>query len=296
MSQFLILGAGPLGQATATALLELGHTVLVGTRSGTKVPGTTTLTIDASDPDALTKAATDCEAMVVCTNPTYHKWATEWPPIIDSAIVAARKTGCRIVLAGNLYAFGPNSGVMSEQTPQQPLETKGKVRAQLWEMLEAASKEYGIAVAELRASDYFGPNAGNNAHLGDRFMKPVRNGATARIIGDPNAPHSWSYIPDIGQCLAILATQPELSGRFWVGPKSGDASMREIAASLNAKAKVKQLAKALLWILSLFSPTLREVFAIRYQFTEPFILDDSELRREFNFTPTPLKEALQKSF
>jgi len=55
---------------------------------------------------ALATAATNCESIIVCVNPPYPEWPEEWPPIIESVIAAARATGSRIVLMGNLYPFG----------------------------------------------------------------------------------------------------------------------------------------------------------------------------------------------
>lgn len=295
MSAFLILGAGPVGRAAAAALLDLGHEVTVGTRSGTRVPGTTALTIDAANAPALTSAAQGMDAMIICTNPPYHRWPVEWPPIIRSAISAAKATGARIVLMSNLYSYGKPAGRITGATPTAPTESKGRTRAELWDLLLAAHRAAGIGVTELRASDYFGPDAGPNVHLGSRFLAPVRKGKTANIIGDPDAPHSWSYLPDIGRCLAILATRPELSGRPWIGPNSGDAPLREIARRINPRAKVRQIPGALLAVVGLFSPLAREVRAIRYQFTEPFLLSDSELRAAFDFTPTPLEQALENA-
>ena len=288
MARHLIIGAGPIGRATTTALQKRGHTVTIATRSGTRYGSAESVTLDATDTPALTRAATGCDSIIVCTNPPYHQWAKEWPPIIDSVVRAAVDTQARIVLMGNLYPFGRPTGPMTNATPENPTETKGQVRAGLWKTLTQAAEQHGILVSELRASDYFGDDAGPVTHLGDRFITPVRNGKTARVIGDPDALHSWSYLPDIGECLAILATTPELSGKYWVGPSSGNATMREITRRINPKASVKQLPPAMLKTIALFSPMVREVLAIHYQHTDTYILDDSELQRAFHFTPTPL--------
>ena len=288
MARHLIIGAGPIGRATTTALQKRGHTVTIATRSGTRYGSAESVALDATDTPALTRAATGCDSIIVCTNPPCHQWAKEWPPIIDSVVRAAVDTQARIVLMGNLYPFGRPTGPMTNATPENPTETKGQVRAGLWKTLTQAAEQHGILVSELRASDYFGDDAGPVTHLGDRFTTPVHNGKTARVIGDPDALHSWSYLPDIGECLAILATTPELSGKYWVGPSSGNATMREIARRINPKASVKQLPPAMLKTIALFSPMVREVLAIHYQHTDTYILDDSELQRAFHFTPTPL--------
>lgn len=289
MRTYLVLGAGPIGRATASSLVRRGHTVKVGTRSGTAVEGAQALTLDATDTAALTAAATGCDAVVICTNPPYHRWETDWPPVIESAIAAAKATGARLVLMGNLYPFGKPTGPMSAATPEAPTEAKGRVRQQLWRMLQAS----GVPAAELRASDYFGPHAGPGTQAGDRLFFPLLSGKTAWVVGRPDALHSWSFAPDIGECLAILATRSELSGRIWVGPKSGDATLRKLSQMISPTAAVRRIPNLAVAALGLFLPLIREIHRILYQHTETYVLDDSELRAAFEFTPTPLEEAIR---
>ena len=91
MARHLIIGAGPIGRATTTALQKRGHTVTIATRSGTRYGSAESVTLDATDTPALTRAATGCDSIIVCTNPPYHQWAKEWPPIIDSVVRAGRR-------------------------------------------------------------------------------------------------------------------------------------------------------------------------------------------------------------
>ena len=141
MARHLIIGAGPIGRATTTALQKRGHTVTIATRSGTRYGSAESVTLDATDTPALTRAATGCDSIIVCTNPPYHQWAKEWPPIIDSVVRAAVDTQARIVLMGNLYPFGRPTGPMTNATPENPTETKGQVRAGLWKTLTQAAKQ-----------------------------------------------------------------------------------------------------------------------------------------------------------
>ncbi|MDO4631055.1 MAG: NAD-dependent epimerase/dehydratase family protein [Corynebacterium sp.] len=293
MSTHLILGAGPIGRATAHSLIAANHEVKIGTRSHTPAPHCTTLTLDATDTPAVTQAATDCESLIICINPPYHRWPTDWPPAITACITAARTTGARIVLMGNLYPFGRPTGTpFTNATPENPTEAKGTTRAALWHMLTQAEQEYGISVSELRASDYITPEPDNNSHAGDRFLNPLKAGKTAWVVGDPTVQHAWSYVPDIGECLARLATTPELSGQYWVGPIAGHASLNELATAITPQAKVRQIPAPALRLLGLVDPMVREINSVKYQHTEPYLVDDSELKHAFDFAPTPLPDVI----
>lgn len=280
MTQHLIIGAGPIGRATAQVLLDQGHEVKIMTRSGTALPGCTPLQGDAVNLNGESEA---CESIIVCTNPPYHRWAEEWPPIMASVIGEAQRTGARVVLMSNLYSYGRGSGVMNQDTPVNPTTIQGQVRAQLWQMLV----ESPITATELRASDYFGPGAGAGAHAGDRLFGPIKEGKTAWVFGNPDAKHSWSYLPDIAQCLAILATREELSGRYWVAPFSGDATLRELAGE---GAKIKQIPRLAVRFLALFNPMMKQLLAGAYMHDEPFLADDSAFIEAAGFRPTPLEE------
>jgi hypothetical protein len=280
MTQHLIIGAGPIGRATVQALLDQGHHVKIMTRSGTTVPGCVSLQGDAAH---LSGESEGCESIIVCTNPPYHQWPEQWPPVIASVIGEAQRTGARVVLMSNLYSYGRGSGVMNQETPVNPTTTQGEVRAQLWQMLSESS----VAATELRVSDYFGPGAGDGAHAGDRLFKPVEKGKTAWVFGNPDVKHSWSYLPDIAQCLAILATREELSGTYWVAPFSGVATLRELAGE---GAKVKQFPRLAVRFLALFNPMMKQLLAGAYMHDEPFLADDSAFQQATGFRPTPLDE------
>ena len=130
MSTHLILGAGPTGRAAAHSLIRRNQQVKVGTRSRTPVPQCLSLRLDATDAAALATAATNCESIIVCVNPPYPEWPEEWPPIIESVIAAARATGSRIVLMGNLYPFGRQTRPFTGASLESPTEPKGATRAQ----------------------------------------------------------------------------------------------------------------------------------------------------------------------
>lgn len=286
-----------MGTEVINRLRELGVDVLVGTRHGTEVDGATAVAVDAADRAALSAAASGVQAIYVCTNPPYDKWATDWPPIVDAVIAAARQNGAKVVMAGNLYPYGRPAGAMTAATEERPTETKGKVRADLWRRLREAHESGEIQAAEVRASDYFGAGAGASAHAGARFIGPLLQGKTARVIGDPDAKHSWAYLPEFAATLVAVAKRGDAMGRVWVAPHAATMSLAELAASVNALAgstgKVASYPSLMLRFMGLVSPMMREVLAVRYQHTEPYVVDDSETRERLGLQPTPLDDALR---
>ncbi|MDY7541022.1 MULTISPECIES: NAD-dependent epimerase/dehydratase family protein [unclassified Cryobacterium] len=295
MTHHLVVGAGLIGRPVAERLAARGDTVTIATRSGSAAAGATPLVLDASDPDAFSAAAAGASTIFLCTNPPYTDWAERWPPIIGAAISAAAASDAALVVMGNLYPYGRPRGAMTEHTPETTTERKGLIRKEGWRRVRAAHEAGQIRAVEVRASDYFGPGATGTAHLGEDFFGSILASKTARVVGDPALPHSWSYLPDIVSTLIAAADYAGDWGRIWHVP-SASASRVEIAAELNERYDCTgSVAGYPQWVLrgiGLVNPLMREIYASSYQFTSPFMIDSAETERELGVVATPWLDAL----
>jgi nucleoside-diphosphate-sugar epimerase len=110
----------------------------------------------------MTEAALGCEVIVNGMNPPdYHNWAEEIPRITRLHIAAARASGARVVIPGNVYNYGDDaSGLWSAQTPQRACSRKGRIRVEM----EQAYRESGVRVLVLRAGNFIDPERADHAH------------------------------------------------------------------------------------------------------------------------------------
>jgi len=53
--------------------------------------------------------------------------------------------------------------------------------------------------------------------------------------------------------------------------------------------------RALIALLGIFNPLLREVVEMLYQKEEPYVVDGSRFAREFDFAATPLEEGVRRT-
>ena len=100
MSKHIVVGAGPIGTATAVRLAEQGEEVVVVTRSGSGPvhPAITCTAADASAPTAMSRLAAGAAAIYNCANPAYHRWPTDWPPIAQTLLAAAESSNAVLVV------------------------------------------------------------------------------------------------------------------------------------------------------------------------------------------------------
>jgi hypothetical protein len=63
--------------------------------------------------------------------PPYTRWAEEFAALNATIVAAVTEAGAKLVVADNLYMYGPISGPISETSPQEPQSKKGRLRKQL---------------------------------------------------------------------------------------------------------------------------------------------------------------------
>jgi nucleoside-diphosphate-sugar epimerase len=301
MTLHVIVGAGPVGSLTASLLAQSGQDVRVITRrgAGPDGPRIERVRADASDPNLLRPLVSGAAALYNAASPPYHRWASDWPPLAASLLSAAQSSGAVLVTASNLYAYGPSDHPMEESDPLAAKTTKGSVRARIWEDALAAYHEGRVRATELRSSDYFGPYV-LLSELGERIIPRLLAGKRVRVLGDPDMPHSWTYIWDVARTLIVLGSDQRAWGRAWHTPTNPPLSQRAIIAALCTAAdvpvaKVGSIPALATRALGVFAPTIRELAEIRYQFDMPFIVDSSAAQSTFGVAPTPMAKALEET-
>ncbi|MEV7212778.1 NAD-dependent epimerase/dehydratase family protein [Kitasatospora cineracea] len=298
MTKHLIVGAGPVGSAAARLLADRGEEVVVVTRTGAAagpLDGVRRLHLDAADTAALTAAAEGAAALYNCANPPYHRWAEVWPPLAASLLSAAERTGAVLATVSNLYGYGAVDGPMGPDRPLRPNSVKGEVRAAMWREALAAHRDGRVRATEVRGSDYLGP--GVTAALDGRAFGRALAGRTVQVLGDPDAPHSWTSPADAARLLVTVATEERAWGRAWHVPSNPPRSQRRVVADLCAAAgrpapKVTAIPGPVLALLGLVNPTVRAVRETAYQFERPFVIDDTATREAFGLEPQPWERIL----
>jgi nucleoside-diphosphate-sugar epimerase len=161
----------------------------------------------------------------------------------------------------------------------------------MWEDALAASRAGRVRVTEARASDFVGPESGGQAHLGDHLIPRVLAGKKVWVFGNADAPHSWSYVPDVARTLATLGTDDRSWGRAWLVPSNRPLTQREAVASIARAAGVPMPAvgvirRPLLRAAGLVVPMARGFGEVLHQFERPFVIDASETAATFGIEPT----------
>jgi nucleoside-diphosphate-sugar epimerase len=294
----VVLGTGPLGLAVARSLAVGAERVRAVSQSGrADLPeGVEVLPANVAEPDQARLVCDGAAVVYHCANPPYAKWPELHPPLMEAIIGGASSTGAKLIFGDNLYAYGPVDGPLTEDLPQAATGPNGRTRARIAEDLMHAHQAGRVRAAIGRGSDFFGPHA-RQSTVGDQVFARALAGKPARVLGDPDLPHTVTYIEDFARALVTLGAREEALGGIWHVPNDQTITLRRFVEMVFEEAgRPPHLRAAPAWGLALaglFNPTIRSVREQLFQVERPWVVDSSKFEQTFGFRPTPLPAAIR---
>jgi nucleoside-diphosphate-sugar epimerase len=295
----VLFGGGQVGQPLARILLGRGKRVRIVKRSASGLPeGVELVRGDATDLNFCVEAARGASTMYHCMNPPYYArvWAELLPRYMENLIAAAGRSGARLVVLDNVYMLGrPQGKPLDEDTPPRPCSRKGEIRARVAERMWEAHRRGDVRATSGRASDFYG-QGGTLTHMGDQFWRPAIAGKRGRVLVNPDAIHTYHYIPDVAAGLATLGTaSDDTYGRPWMLPCAPAETMQALVARFSRKLgrniELMTVPRTVVKIFALVVPFLREIDEMLYQWEEPFEINDKRFRARFGQSPEDVERA-----
>jgi nucleoside-diphosphate-sugar epimerase len=186
-------------------------------------------------------------------------------------------------------------GPLTESLPYRAAGPNGRVRGALADELMTAHAAGTVRATIGRASDYYGPR-GRQSTAGERLFVPALSGKKAQVLGDPDMPHTFTYLPDFARALVTLGLDDDALGGVWHTPNAETLTTRGFAGLVFEAAgqppRLQVLPQVLLTALALVNPTLRAVREQQYQREAPWVVDHSKFAQAFGAEVTPHREAI----
>ena len=298
-----IFGYGSVGRATATRLLAEGREVLIAQRRAPPdLPkGATFAPCDALDRDSVVKAARGSGQFVVAIGFPYSGvvWREAWPKAMANFVAACKATGARMVFIDTLYMYGPQTAPLVETMPLSDKGWKPAARSAATRVWMAAAAAGEAQVAALRAPDFYGPGVGNS-FLGDTSIGKLAAGKPAVFIGSSDVLHDYAYVPDIARAATTLLAAPDSAfGQAWHVPCAPTRTTRDIlkiaAEALGVKFRISAIPAWMLGASGMFSPLLRELPEMRFQWDRPYHVDASRFAAAFWSDATPFESGIPET-
>lgn len=298
-----ILGAnGVIATELSKHLPQYTQNVRQVSRNPKKVNATDeTFSADLLNYEQTEKAVAGSEIVYLLAGLPYKTslWQEQWPKLMKNVIDACKKHNCKLVFFDNVYSYGYVNGVMTEETPYNPSSKKGEVRAKVATMLMDESKAKNLDAMIVRGADFYGPNALLSI-LHSTVSERLKAGKTSQWIGDPKKIHTFTYTPDAGKSVALLANAPTAYNQVWHALTSkekitGEQFVRLACDYLNKPYKIQTLPKFGVRLIGLFVPVLKEFVEMMYQYENDYIFDSSKFEKAFNLKATDYKVGIAET-
>jgi len=226
-------------------------------------------------------------------------WRTQWPPLMKNVIDACKKHNSKLVFFDNVYSYGKVTGWMTEEIPAKPDSEKGKVRAELSEMILTEVEQGNLKAIIAKAADFYGPATPLsfvNIMVFDNFKK----GKKAQWFIDVNKKHSFTYTPDAGKGTAILGNTESAYNQIWHLPTNknvltGKEFIELAAKAMGVKPDYTVVKKWMVQMLGMFNKVVKESVEMLYQNDSDYLFDSTKFEKAFNFKPISYEEGIIKT-
>lgn len=305
MGVVAIIGAtGAVGQQIGRILSEQGREYVAVGREMKRLerafgadPHAWCRTWDTQSAASLVPALEGVESVVYAIGVDYWKFELH-PILVARALDAARAAGVkRFMLIGTVYPYGlPLSEFVSENHPREPHTFKGRMRKEQEDLVLEAHVPGVFETVELRLPDLYGPGM-EKSFLTDAFTNAPQGKACA-LVGPIDVRHEFAFIPDCAQVAVRVLDEPRAYGTFWNYAGPGTITIRQFAGEIYAQCGTKPrytvANRAILRLMGLFNPMMRELVEMHYLITDPVVLDDRRLRDLLGELPkTPYADGIR---
>jgi nucleoside-diphosphate-sugar epimerase len=298
-----ILGAGgAIGNPLAEILPKYTDRIRLVSRNPQKVNDSDELyPADLLNKGQVHSAVKDSEVVYLTAGLPYKTkvWQEAWPVVIENVISACVEANAKLVFLDNMYMYDPDKlDGMTEETPVRPVSKKGRVRAEIAQMIMDAVESKRLNALIARAPDFYGPGISNSV-LGETVFKNFKNGKKSNWFCSLDYIHSFIYTPDGAKAVAMLGNDNSAFNQVWhlptaTKPPTGKEWIEKVAEAMNVEPKVQMAGKTIVKIMGLFNPIMKEFAEMLYQWDRDYMFDSSKFNKQYNFTPTSWEEGIKQ--
>ena len=228
-SALILGGAGFIGSHIAAEFLKMGVRVKIIDgflqHTGANVENIRPILEEVDvydkkveDLDNLSSLVDESDLIVDSMGLTSHLFGMEHP-ITDVRInllshlhlIRALKNtkGKKVIYLGSRSQYGKGQGsVITEDSPQEPIDTQGISKTAAESLYRVYAKDFGFRVVSLRITNCFGENQktqGPDIGLVGLFIRDILSGKPVEVFGDSKRKKNVIYIKDLVKIIAMTS-------------------------------------------------------------------------------------------
>jgi len=211
MKLHTILGAGGVVGNQLLPVLQNKERIRLVSRKPRPSADVETVAADVTNYEQTLNAVKGSDVVHLVVGLAYdiRVWRDAWPKIMTNVINACKACRSKLIFFDNVYMYGKVNGVMTEETPFNPISKKGEIRAAIAEQLLNEMGAGNLSALIARSADFYGPVGFTTSVPNILVFGNMRKGKKAQWLINAKAPHSFTYVPDAAKALYMLANREE---------------------------------------------------------------------------------------
>ncbi len=298
----IILGSGgAIGKDLAKELKTFSNEICLASRNPVKVNDNDVLVkCDLTKPEEVENAMKGCEVAYLTVGLPYRVkiWQQQWNVVMKNTIEACKKHKTKLVFFDNIYMYHPNKlNPMTEETEVSPISKKGKVRAEIAQMVLEEINSGVLKAMIVRSADFYGPGIKNSV-LNEVVFNNLKKGKKANWFCSVDYLHNFTFTPDAARATALLGNTESAYGQIWHLPTALPITMKKwiekIANELGVQPKTQIASKFIVQMMGLFNPIMKEFVEMLYQYDRDYNFDSTKFETTFKIKPTSIDDGIKQ--
>jgi nucleoside-diphosphate-sugar epimerase len=302
MKLHTILGAGGAVANQLLPVLQNKERIRLVSRKQRSSANAETVSADVTNYQQMLNAVKGSDIVYLVVGLAYdiRVWRDAWPKIMTNAINACKACGSKLIFFDNVYMYGKVDGVMTEETPFNPISKKGEIRAAIASQLLNEMRAGNMSALIARSADFYGPVGFTTSVPNILVFGNLRKGKKAQWLINAKTSHSFTYVPDAAKALYMLANREEAFGQTWhmptaTNPLTGEEFIKLAARDMGTKGNYSVISKGMMRMVGLFNRAIKESVEMAYQNEFPYLFDSSKFNRTFGFHLLSYQEGIKET-
>lgn len=211
-------------------------------------------------------------------------WQQEFPTIMRNVMNACIEHNAKLVFFDNTYMYPQSNIALTEETRFDPVGPKGRVRAQIANMLIDAVSRGELKAVICRAPEFYGPDK-TRSITNSQVFENIKKGKKPKILLRDDTLRTLIWAPDASKATALIGNTPDAYNQTWHLPCDDNrltykAIVDHASTICGRQISYKILSKYSLKMAGLFNKQVREILELlpRYEQDNIFVSDKFKKR------------------
>ena len=226
-------------------------------------------------------------------------WVNQFPIMMRNVIHACKKHQTKLVFFDNTYMYAQNDTPLTEESQFAPVGQKGRVRAEITNMLLDEINSNNLEAVICRAPEFYGPGKTQsitNAIIFDN----IKNNKKLKVFISGTTLRTLIWTPDASKAMALIGNMPDTYNQTWHLPCDDFRLTYKQFIALITKVYGKQfeytvVPKIAFKIGGIFNTQMKELQELLPRYKRDNIFVSTKFKKRFpDFTVTTYREGIEQ--